>query len=85
MTHGWTFDQFDAAPFPQVLKQLEYWAEHPPTHELVAAFVGFKPSKSHLNRWEREAASIEAIPANAVPAYVLEQMRKFQAEKSIAN
>jgi len=28
--------------FPDVVELFEYWAENPPTHELAAAWVGFK-------------------------------------------
>lgn len=30
---------------PQVEEQFSYWADHPPTHEILAARYGLKPKK----------------------------------------
>jgi hypothetical protein len=35
----------------QVKDQFEYWRKHPPTHELVAIEVGFKPELTIEERW----------------------------------
>lgn len=39
---GWTFDQIDDLTLAEAEALFEYWGEHPPVHELVAAFVGLK-------------------------------------------
>ncbi len=85
VTH-WTFDEIDALPFPQVLKQLEYWAENPPAHELLKGFVGYKgaagkPSRrGELNRWDREAMPPSSASLPTPPPYVLEAMKKHKPE-----
>jgi hypothetical protein len=43
-TTGWTLDYImDEVTLPRLRSLLRYWSEHPPVHELVAAFVGYKP------------------------------------------
>lgn len=44
--------------WPDVQALLEHWREHPPTHELLAAFVGFKPPDAAAS--EDDADSLEA-------------------------
>lgn len=39
---GWTWSEIDELDLPRVKKLYEYWAEHPPVHELAAAYLGFK-------------------------------------------
>lgn len=81
MTVGWTFDQINAAPFPEVLKQLDYWAQYPPTHILMRGFVGYKPprSKTELNKFEREMAAQPPLPYSEIPACIIDAMNREAA------
>lgn len=44
--------------FPEVLEQWAYWRRHPPTHELMAASVGFQPAPEPLDGG-RSAVTVE--------------------------
>lgn len=48
-----------------------YWTDHPPVHELVAAFMGVKPASS-----ERPA---EQVPASDLMAQFNEMRRAYGA------
>jgi hypothetical protein len=37
---GWTWDQVGSCPFNEVFSLWKYWRKNPPTHELVAAYLG---------------------------------------------
>lgn len=37
--------QADSILWPDAMDLLDYWAEHPPVHVLVAAKMGLKPKK----------------------------------------
>jgi hypothetical protein len=62
-----------------VMELGEYWAEHPPVHLLVAAFIGFKgeaPVVPQLrpedfvesnDNWRQQLASIPGVAAGALP------------------
>ncbi len=39
---GWTFQELDASPWPDVLDLLEYWRTSPPVHVLVRAYLGYE-------------------------------------------
>ena len=42
-TTGWSKRYVDEElTFPDVLELFEYWNENPPTHELAAAWIGYK-------------------------------------------
>ena len=59
----------------------EYWAEHPPVHLLVAAFVGFKADAAPASpadmaemptsndNWRQQLASIPGAQAGPLPGY----------------
>jgi hypothetical protein len=80
-----TFDQIDALPFPQVLAQCEYWADNPPAHLLLKAYVGYKPTKSRdVNRWEREALPPPNAALPPPPPYVLAAMKAHKSERANA-
>ena len=40
---GWTVPELDATPWPDVMDLIDYWADHPPVHQLLAGFMGVKP------------------------------------------
>jgi hypothetical protein len=42
-TTGYTFGDIDALTWGDVFLLFEYWSERPPTHLLVAAYLGVKP------------------------------------------
>ena len=46
--------------WPDVQALLEHWREHPPTHELLAAFVGFKPPDPAPVHTDDDGDSLEA-------------------------
>jgi len=56
-------------PWPEVVEQLEYWAEYPPMHLLMRAYVGYKPpSPEDIER--ENAAGMAALglrPGAKVP------------------
>ena len=35
---GWTVQQLEATPWPDISDLRKYWQNHPPVHVLVAAF-----------------------------------------------
>ena len=37
---GWTIRELDETPWPVVLDLLEYWADSPPLHLMVKAYMG---------------------------------------------
>ena len=40
---GWTWDYIeDSLTLPRYYALADYWQEHPPTHLLVAAFMGYE-------------------------------------------
>ncbi len=43
---GWTFPQIDDLLFSDIDDLSEYWRTSPPVHELVAAYLEYKPSES---------------------------------------
>jgi hypothetical protein len=81
VTVGWTFDQINAAPFPEVLNQLDYWAQYPPAHLLLRGFVGYKPprSKTEPTEIERRLTEQTPIPYSEIPACVLDAMKQEAA------
>ena len=46
MACGYTWPQIDAMTLPQFYDLCAYWAEHPPLHELVAGYLGYRPRPS---------------------------------------
>jgi hypothetical protein len=42
-TTGWTYGEIDGLTLPQVVELKTYWRENPPVHQLVAAYMGYKP------------------------------------------
>ena len=57
---GWTLPQLGATPWPDVLDLLDYWAENPPVHLMVKAYLGIESKDSEdyvemdqqqLERW----------------------------------
>ncbi len=40
---GWSYDRIDETPFCDLTMIFDYWADHPPVSQLVAAFLGVKP------------------------------------------
>lgn len=42
---GWDLEQMGRMTMRQLRELFEYWNEHPPTHELVAAYLGVGPAK----------------------------------------
>lgn len=50
--------------FPFVLELLEYWADFPPVHLLLRAFVGFEGSTKAMSRKEQFADDVvKALPS----------------------
>ena len=80
---GLTLDQVDEMPFTDALELADYWRDYPPQHILIRAQLGFKGGrKMDLNEYEREAmAQGNVIPAGALPAYVVEAMKRTHEEK----
>ena len=42
---GWTVAELDRTPWPDVMDLLDYWAECPPLHLMVRAYMGYKSPK----------------------------------------
>jgi hypothetical protein len=43
---GWSWEYIDDyMTLPRLFEMMDYWAEHPPLHIVLAAFAGIKPSK----------------------------------------
>jgi len=47
--------------FPQVLELFDYWRQSPPTHELMAAHVGYEPPKSTEEKFAAGAQTGDAL------------------------
>lgn len=43
---GWDLEQIGRMTMRQLRELFEYWNDHPPTHELVGAYLGVGPSKA---------------------------------------
>lgn len=57
----------------------DYWADSPPVHVMVRAYLGIKPrvKKGTLNKYEEAAlAQGNVIPFAQVPDYVKEAMKR---------
>lgn len=50
---GWTIQQLDATPWPAVMDLIDYWADNPPVHRLVAAYLGVKPKRKRKKPQEQ--------------------------------
>lgn len=48
---------------PMLLAMNEYWADHPPAHLLLAAYVGYKRPASGVNDTKDMEALIGALQA----------------------
>lgn len=46
---------------PRLAALSKYWHEHPPTHLLVAAYLGYKPKASNVNNPDELAALFGAL------------------------
>lgn len=84
---GWTFEHINALPMPYVIEFLEELAENPPTHELVAAYLGYKSSSSSGSRSaeptveEMRLMSGPVRPFNSLPPALQEVMKLHAGEK----
>ncbi len=81
---GYTLDEADAMPFPKVVELFRYWLECPPAHLLLKGFVGYKGSRKELNEHERAALPPPNAQLPPPPAYVIDAMRRYKAERSHA-
>ncbi len=63
----------DAMTLGDVRELCEYWAEHPPVHTLVAAFVGFKAESDKAPGW-REVLAAGPEADQAMPDWAVPQM-----------
>jgi hypothetical protein len=67
----------------------EYWAEHPPVHLLVAAFIGFKAdplpafspdfAATSNDNWRQRLAAIPGSQAGSLPANLPEPVFDMDA------
>ena len=76
--------EVDEMPYSDARELADYWIDFPPVHILVRAQLGYKGAKKRgeLNKYEREAMSQgQVIPASALPAYVVEAMKRTHEEK----
>ena len=93
----WTLEEFDRQPFPFVLEMMEYFAQHPPEHILLAAQVGFKGKKrgrkmgGYENEEEFRKAGLLPSQKNtaaselSLPAWVREVRQDARAKKMAAS
>lgn len=51
----------DDLTLPEVEELLTYWADHPPTHILVAAYLGIKPKGSGSISKDEQDSSVAAF------------------------
>lgn len=58
---GWTWDTIDNLSLPQVEELYAYWAKHPPTHILVAAYMGIKPKGETRRPTEQDLSEFIAF------------------------
>ena len=54
---GWTIEHIYSLPFIEITELLDYWADNPPVHIMVRAYLGIKPrvKKGTLNKYEEAA------------------------------
>jgi len=69
----WTLEEFDRTPFFLTVELMEYFADHPAEHILLAAQVGWKPKnrkkvkRGYENESEFKAAGLLPTPKNTAP------------------
>lgn len=82
---GWTFEHINALPMPYVIELLDELAENPPTHELVAAYLGYKGSSTSLSAEptveEMRLMTGPVRPFNSLPPALQEVMKLHAGEK----
>ena len=47
----------NATPWPDLMDLVDYWADHPPVHQLVAGFMGVKSRKKSKTSAVKATAS----------------------------
>src|SRR6266550_1254732 len=88
---GYSYPIIDAMTLWDVMELGEYWAENPPVHILVAAYLGFKgepavtPSfnpddyRGINDNWQQELAAIPGAAAGPLPTNLPDPVLDFEA------
>jgi hypothetical protein len=67
---GWTWEYIDSEmTLPRLYSLNKYWERHPPTHILLAAFMGVKPK-------EKKELSLDELIAEFGAAGLVEEKKK---------
>jgi len=62
---GYTWDEVGRLTLPRIRALMNYWAKHPPTHVLVAAYLGFKGGGTQAQQAPEQASALHELAAGA--------------------
>jgi len=64
---GWTWETCeDELTWPRIEALYEEWADHPPVHETVAAYLGYKPKSKKSKQYGDLSELIGMFPTGRV-------------------
>lgn len=56
---GWTWEQVGRLTLPRLRALYAHWRQHPPTHRLVASYLGYEAPSEPVRSTRRSAAPVE--------------------------
>lgn len=64
---GWTWDYCeDELTWPRIEALYDEWADHPPVHEMVAVYLGYKPQSKKTKKYGDLAELIGMFPTGRI-------------------
>lgn len=60
---GWTWEQVGRLTLPRLRALYAHWRQHPPTHRLVASYLGYEAPSEPTRSTRHNATAVEGEPA----------------------